>query len=102
MILVDDVQIEINSVYDLKLREEILDKVSFLLSCVKGTILMNRDVGIDPDVISAPAWQAQNLYTMSAIELIDEFETRAAVEGVYFTSSEGNLIPKVVLIYNGE
>lgn len=103
MIVIDGVKIELNSVQDLELRQEILDKVMFLLSCVKGTIPMNRNVGLDPDVISAPAWQAQNLYTISAIELIDEFEPRATVEEIVFDeSSDGNLIPKVVLQYNGE
>lgn len=103
MIVIDGVKIELNSVQDLELRQEILDKVMFLLSCVKGTIPMNRNVGLDPDVISAPTWQAQNLYTISAIELIDEFEPRATVEEIVFDgSSDGNLIPKVVLQYNGE
>ena len=103
MIVIDGVKIELNSVQELGLRQEILDKVMFLLSCVKGTIPMNRNVGLDPDVISAPTWQAQNLYTISAIELIDEFEPRATVEEIVFDeSSDGNLIPKVVLQYNGE
>ncbi|SHO50062.1 hypothetical protein [Anaerocolumna xylanovorans] len=104
MIVIDGVQIEINGTYERNLRQEILDKVSFLLSCVKGTIPMNRDIGLDPDIISAPSFQAQNLYTISAIELIEEFETRVAVEEIEFTESgtSGNMIPKVVLVYNGE
>lgn len=104
MIEIDGVQIEINGVHDKKLRQEILDKVSFLLSCVKGTIPMNREIGLDPDIISAPAYQAQNLYTISAIEVIEEFEARAEVEEIQFeeNGSSGNMIPKVVLTYNVE
>ena len=104
MLLIDGVQIVINSVYERSLREDIIEKVSFLLTCVKGTIPMNREIGLDPDIISAPAYIAQNLYTNSAIELIEEFETRASVEEITFVESggAGNMIPKVVLAYNGE
>ena len=62
MIEIDGVQIVMNSEVELSLRQEIMEKVSFILSVLKGTIPMNREVGIDPDVISAPAYQAQNLY----------------------------------------
>ena len=98
MLVIDGVQIIINNVYERELREEILDKALFLLTCIKGTI------GLDPDIISSPAYIAQNLYTISAIELIDEFEPRASVEEVSFVASggAGNMIPKVVLTYNGE
>ena len=90
MIEIDGVQIVMNSEVELSLRQEIMEKVSFILSVLKGTIPMNREVGIDPDVISAPAYQAQNLYTISAVD-----EVRFEANG------NGNLIPKVVLVYNG-
>ena len=64
MIEIDGVQIVMNSEVELSLRQEIMEKVSFILSVLKGTIPMNREVGIDPDVISAPAYQAQNLYSI--------------------------------------
>lgn len=103
MLVIDGVQIIINNVYEKKLREEILNKVIFLLTCIKGTIPMNRDIGLDPDIISSPAYIARNLYTISAIELIDEFEPRASVEEISFTQKGiENMIPKVVLTYNGE
>ena len=104
MLVIDGVQIIINNVYERELREEILEKARFLLTCIKGTIPMNREIGLDPDIISGPAYIAQNLYTISAIELIEEFEPRASVEEVSFITSggAGNMIPKVVLTYNGE
>lgn len=104
MIVIDGVQIEINGIYERELRQEIIDKVSFLLSCVKGTIPNNRNIGLDPDIISLPGYLAQNKYTISAIELIEEYETRVSVEEVNFEESgaDGNMIPKVVLVYNGE
>ena len=104
MLIIDDVQIIINSVYERELREEILEKALFLLTCIKGTIPNNREIGLDPDIISSPAYIAQNLYTISAIDLIEEFEPRASVEEVSFIASggAGNMIPKVVLTYNAE
>lgn len=104
MIVIDGVQIVMNSAVELALREEIMEKVTFLLSVLKGTIPMNREIGIDPDVISSPTFLAQNLYTISAIEVIEEFEDRVTVEEVQFETdgSNGNIIPKVVLMYNGE
>lgn len=103
MIKIDGVQIVINSVYERGLRQELLDKVFFLLSCIKGTIPMNRNIGLDPSIISQPDTIARNLYTVSAIELIEEFEDRLSVEEVQFESGDsGNMIPKVVLSYNGE
>lgn len=102
MIEIEGVQIVMNSEVELSLRQEIMEKVSFILSVLKGTIPMNREVGIDPDVISAPAYQAQNLYTISAIEVVEEFEDRVSVDEVRFEANgNGNLIPKVVLVYNG-
>ena len=103
MIKIDGVQIVINSVYERGLRQELLDKVFFLLSCIKGTIPMNRNIGLDRNIISQPDTIARNLYTVSAIELIEEFEDRLSVEEVQFESGDsGNMIPKVVLSYNGE
>ena len=75
MIEIDGVQIVMNSEVELSLRQEIMEKVSFILSVLKGTIPMNREVGIDPDVISAPAYQAQNLYTIQRSKLSKNSKT---------------------------
>lgn len=104
MIQIDGVKVVMNSEYEIALRQEILEKVLFLLSCVKGTIPYNREIGLDPDIISVPPYIAQNLYTVSAIDLIEQFEPRASVEEIIFeiAADSGNFYPKVVLTYNGE
>lgn len=104
MLVIDGVQIVINGVYERELRNDILNKCEFLLSVFRGTVPMNRDIGIDPDIVSQPLYTAQQMYTMSAIETIEKYETRAIVEEVQFetTAGAGNMIPKVRLIYNGE
>ena len=65
---------------------------------------MNREIGMDPDIISMPEHTARNLYTISAIEQINDFEPRAYVDEVVFvpSGSSADLIPKVVLGYNAE
>lgn len=104
MLVIDGVQIVMNGAYETALRADVLEKCMFLLTLIKGTIPMNRDIGMDPDIISQPAYIAQQKYTISAIELIDEYESRVQVEEVQFVQSggAGNMIPKVVLAYNGE
>lgn len=104
MLVIDGVQIVINGVYERELRNDILEKCEFLLSVFKGTVPMNRDIGIDPNIVSQPLYIAQQMYTMSAIETIEKYETRAIVEEVQFETTAGarNMIPKVRLIYNGE
>lgn len=104
MLVIDGVKIVLNGACEKELRNEILDKCMFLLTLIKGTIPMNREIGLDPDIISQLAYIAQQKYTISAMELIDEFEPRAVVEEVLFEMSggAGNMIPKVVLTYNGE
>ena len=49
-------------------------------------------------------YEAQNKYTVSAIELIEKFETRVTVDEISFTVDEknGRMIPEVVVTYNGE
>ena len=102
MIVIDGVQIIINSAYEKKLREEIFDKIKFLLTLIKGTIPMNREIGLESDIVDLPMYAAQNRYTVSAMELIEKFETRVTVDEISFEIFEntGKMIPKVVVTYN--
>jgi len=104
MIVIDGVQIIINSVYEKKLREEIFNKIKFLLTLIKGTIPMNREIGLESDIVDLPMYEAQNRYTVSAMELIEKFETRVTVDEISFDILEntGKMIPKVVVTYNGD
>ena len=104
MLVIDGVQIIINSVYEKELRKDIFEKIMFLLTLIKGTIPMNREIGLDADILDLPMYEAQNKYTVSAIELIEKFETRVTVDEISFTVDEkkGKMIPEVVVTYNGE
>ena len=104
MLVIDGVQIIINSVYEKELRKEIFEKIMFILTLTKGTIPMNREIGLDADILDLPMHEAQNRYTVSAIELIETFETRVTVDEISFNVDEkkGKMIPEVVVTYNGE
>lgn len=104
MIVIDGVQIIINSAHEKKLREEIFNKIKFLLTLIKGTIPMNREIGLESDIVDLPMYEAQNRYTVSAMELIEKFETRVTVDEISFEILEntGKMIPKVVVTYNGD
>ena len=104
MIVIDGVQIIINSAHEKKLREEIFNKIKFLLTLIKGTIPMNREIGLESEIVDLPMYEAQNRYTVSAMELIEKFETRVTVDEISFEILEntGKMIPKVVVTYNGD
>lgn len=104
MIVIDGVKIIINSVYEKELRKDIFEKIMFILTLIKGTIPMNREIGLEADILDLPMYEAQNKYTVSAIELIEKFETRVTVDEISFTVDEknGRMVPEVVVTYNGE
>ncbi len=103
MIRIDGVQVIINSAYEKELRKDIFEKIMFLLTLVKGTIPMNREIGMESDILDLPVYEAQSRYTVSAMELIENFETRVKVNEVSFETdgNTGDMVPKVVVTYNG-
>ena len=104
MLVIDGVKIVLNGAYEKELRNEILDKCMFLLTLIKGTIPMNREIGLESEIVDLPMYEAQNRYTVSAMELIEKFETRVTVDEISFEVYErtGKMIPKVVVTYNGD
>mgnify|MGYP002511664511 FL=1 len=104
MLVIDGVRIIINSAYEKELRKDIFDKIMFILTLTRGTIPMNREIGLESDIVDLPMYEAQNKYVVSAMELIEKYETRVTVETISFIVDEkdGRMIPEVVVTYNGE
>lgn len=104
MLVIDGVRIIINSAYEKELRKDIFEKIMFILTLTKGTIPMNREIGLDSDIQDLPMYEAQNKYVVSAMELIEKYETRVTVETISFIADEkhGRMIPEVVVTYNGK
>ena len=72
MLVIDGVRIIINSAYEKELRKDIFEKIMFILTLTKGTIPMNREIGLDSDILDLPMYEAQNKYVVSAMELIEK------------------------------
>lgn len=75
--------------------EDILLSLETLFSTIEGTIPLDRNFGINQDILSAPAEVAENLYTLDAIEKVDIYEPRVKVVSVDFAHSDGQIIPTV-------
>lgn len=100
---IEGIEIELNSVYERELREELLSRISFLFSILQGTIPMNRAIGLPEQIVDLNIYESRAQFTVAAIELIDMCEPRAAVDSVEFIENEFHkLIPKVVITYHGD
>ena len=100
---IEGIEIELNSVYEQGLREEIMSRVSFLFTLLRGTIPMNRAIGLPPTLIDLTHHEARAQFSVAAIELIDTCEPRAEVDSIDFVDDgSGRIIPKVVIVYHGD
>lgn len=100
---IEGIEIELNSVYERELREELLSRISFLFSMLQGTIPMNRAIGLPEQLIDLNTFESRAQFTVAAIELIESCEPRAAVDSIDFIEDEfGKSIPKVVIAYHGD
>ena len=90
MLIIDGVQVVIKSLYEERLRNEIIEKIMFILTIFKGTVPMNREIGLETDILDLPMCEAQSKYIVSAIELIEEFENRVTVDEIIFLIDEKN------------
>lgn len=81
------------------LASEIIRNVKVILGTLEGEVACDRSFGLDPNFIDQNMNLAKQLYTITAIEKIETYETRARVEKITFNSTEleGLLIPKVVI-----
>lgn len=77
-------------------REEVIQNVRTLLSTVKWTIPLARDLGISGDVVDMPILQAKAKLTQEIIQCLKTYEPRAQVQKIEFDGDiSGKLVPKV-------
>lgn len=100
---IEGIEIEINSVYERGLREELTSRISFLFSILQGTIPMNRAIGLPERLIDLKSFGLRAQFTVAAIELIETYEPRVSVDSIDFIEDDfGKSIPKVVIVYHGD
>lgn len=87
-----NVEIELN-VED----EEIIRNLRHLYSTRTGERPLDREFGLDIDLVGLPMDVAENEYAVEIVEKTERYEPRVEVEEVTFkqVSEEGNLIPHI-------
>lgn len=62
---------------------------------------LNRNIGIDIEVISAPMEEAKNLYYIDAIQIVNAYNEDFEIESIEFEEDyeNGRIKPKVVITY---
>lgn len=102
MLSLNEVQLELNTMNDTALREELLSNAAVILTTLRGTNPQDRAMGlVSSDILGQNANRAKCAYSIQAIEQIEKYEPRLSVTEVSFEVSDSRLIPKVVMSYVG-
>ena len=76
--------------------EEVLQNVRTIITTIKYEIPLDRDFGIDGDVIDMPTQKAQAKLSQEIFRAVRQYEPRAVIESIDFSGDEsGRLIPKL-------
>lgn len=76
--------------------EEVLQNVRTIISTIRYEIPLDRGFGINGDVIDMPMQQAQAKLTQEIFRAVRQYEPRAIIESISFTSdASGKMVPKV-------
>lgn len=77
--------------------EEILQNVRTILTTLKKTVPLDREFGIDGELLDLPIAAAQAKLTGEIVAAVARYEPRAKVVSVAYegTEMDGNLQPKV-------
>lgn len=77
--------------------ERLYQEAETLLSTRKGTLPLNRDFGMDWDMLSEPIEEAQNDLMVSLAEQVERFIPGLAIAEIVFEmdSEKGELIPVI-------
>ncbi len=79
-------------------KEEVRRCIAMLYSTPAGTVALDRDLGLDWNVLDLPIEQAKGRLTIEIIEKTRRYEPRVEVMKIQWTqNSEGKLKGKVAL-----
>lgn len=88
-------------------RDEIVQNIRTILTTMRGTLYLDRNFGLNPDLIDTPQLQAIIKYREEIINQIEKYEPRVNVVEIDFTTNKndalsGSLTPIVrIEIKNG-
>lgn len=80
--------------------EEILQNVRTILSTVKGTVPLDRGLGVDRKILDLPISVAQAKISAAVVKAVNEQEPRVRVQKIFYEQSDaesldGKLLPTV-------
>ena len=83
--------------------EEVAQNVRMILSTMKKTVPMDREFGVDGELIDLPVAAAQARMTAEIVDAVHRYEPRARVVSVGYEGSEqdGELQAKVRIEIDG-
>ncbi len=70
------------------LEMEVLQNVRTILTTLKGSVPMDREFGVDGDIVDLPSAMAQAKMTSEIVAAVHRYEPRARVERVLYDGSE--------------
>lgn len=79
---------------------EITQNIRMILTTIRGTLYLDRDFGLDPELIDTPQINAIIKYRSEIIDQIEKYEPRVNVIAIDFTTNQidamnGTLSPVV-------
>lgn len=80
----------------------VLQNIRIILSTFRGTVPLDRDLGISAEAVDRPVGAVRALLTAQLRETIEKYEPRATVRAVTFLQAEGRLLPTVEVEIHGE
>ena len=69
-------------------QKEVLQNVRTILTTQKGSVPMDREFGIDPDLVDLSSAMAQAKLTAEIVASVNRYEPRARVQQVIYDGSE--------------
>lgn len=75
--------------------EEIIQNVRTLLTTHKGSVPMDRALGISADIVDLPIGAAQVKLSAEIVGAVNQYEPRAHVQQILYEGSEQNGILRV-------
>ena len=77
--------------------EEVLQNVAMILSTIKNTAPLARDIGLSARFVDKPIPVAEAILISEVLDAVEKYEPRAEIENVSFERDEdtGKIIPRL-------
>lgn len=73
-------------------RDEIVQNIRMILTTMRGTLYLDRNFGLNPDLIDTPQLSAMIKYREEIVNQIEKYEPRVNVVEINFTTNKTDAI----------